>query len=195
MKPYVIILAIFFLILSCSGEKSSINGLKLQDEFCDTLIHDRFPNKKTFTDKYSRFSIDFPETWHPYEDIIDTVHGVVAGDSSIDFAKLGVIGVTEFVNDFNSLWEYFKADISEMTKDTNFRIYEIGKSKIDTLNAYWVFYKAPEDSFGDHRSIIYYIRRELTDTFYLLETAIYDSKNYRERLCNLKPILETFNFH
>ncbi len=126
------------------------------------------------------------------ENVIEAVKGVVASDTTINFHKHGIVGICEYQTHFTSLLDYFTAEVKNHDSDNEFKIFEIGKTNINGLESYWTLYEAVNDEFGNHKSIIYYVQRNESDTFYLLETLVYDSENYKETLCQLRSLIETF---
>ncbi len=188
----IIVIALTIIINACNIKQDNINGLKLTEDFCECSIENLYPDRKLFIDCDHKFSIELPKDWMFIENLIDTVKGVVASDTTINFYKNGIVGICEYHTHFTSLLDYFTAEVKNHDSDNEYNIVEIGKININGLESFWTLYEAVNDEFGNHKSIIYYVQRNKSDTFYLLETTIYESENYKEKFCQLRSIIETF---
>ncbi|MBS2213967.1 hypothetical protein KEM09_21340 [Carboxylicivirga mesophila] len=191
-----ILISLLVAVSSCKNEEDQINGMCINNDIFTHTTNDIIAYSKVFIDKNNRFSIELPKDWMYAENIIDSVKGVVASDTTINFHQNGIVNVCEYKTHFTSLREYFAAEIENLDTDNHFNIIQIGKARINGLESFWTLYEEVKDTTSNmienHKSLIYYVQRNKSDTFYLLETTVYDIENYQEKLRELRPILETF---
>jgi hypothetical protein len=130
-RNYIILILVFLILNGCKNEPETIHGFEIKDSFCGEYKDIRFPDKIKFVDNKNEFSIDFPANWLPEEDLIDSVHGVVAADTTLGLNEAFLIGVTEYSTKYSELRDYFSDELQSLILDPEFKAYEIGKSKIN----------------------------------------------------------------
>lgn len=193
MNSNYFILILFFLIFNgCKNEPERIHGFEMKDSFCSEAKEISFPHKIKFVDNKNEFSIDFPENWFPEEDLIDSIHGVVATDTTFELNEVFLIGISEYSTSYSELKDYFSDELQSIIIDPEFKAYEIGKSKLNGQETYWLLYEMTADSLGDHRGLIHYLKGNRENQFYLIETTVYGLDNLKDKICKSMEIIKTF---
>ena len=71
------------------------------------------------------------------------------------------------------------------------KVQEVGTISIDTNISYWVKFESSE---GEHRiiNIVKYIKSYDSDELYLIQTTVYKSEDFMDKLCHLKRLVDSF---
>ncbi len=70
-------------------------------------------------------------------------------------------------------------------------VLEMGTMNMENDTFYWIKFESSE---GEHKimNIVKYIKSEGTDELYLIQTTVYKSENYMDKLCYLKGLVDSF---
>ena len=187
------ILVLFIIVVTffaCNSDNKQIHGLQLKGSLCTSIESDNFPSKIRFVDSLSHFSIDFPESWYTKKIIANSIQGVTATDTTYSFEEKMLVSVTHYQTAYRNLDLYFSDDIYSMQNAGSFQIHEIGKTKINDKDAFWVLYDMSAENRTDYRGLVYYVQGNQKNQFFLIETTLYGTNDLR--MCESMEIVNTF---
>ena len=187
------LLALSFLVIafySCN----TIEGVKTTNYYdtCKAFNTD-FGDLSTYQDPNRLFTIRLPYDWDVRESYSDTLYGIFAAnlnESNSDITTLGSISAIGYFTT-DSLENYAAKEIRGLKEEKGIKVKEAGKTIINGNNAIWILFKS-EDQKTKKGNLVVYIKSAGKSQVFLLQASVYSSDNYKERLCNLKQILNTF---
>lgn len=191
---YLIYLSFIFVICpGCVQQNNAIREIPITTFYnnCDEIID--FGEMITIGDPSDKFMISLPYSWDIQESYSDTLFGIFASNifkAGNDPKKLQSISVTGYSTN-DSLKVYVEKELTSLKKDTSISVNEMGKTTINDRNGYWVLF---ENNFeeGDIVNLVVFIKREKSNEIYLIQTSVYKTENFRERICRLKQLINTF---
>ena len=184
-------LTIFF--FSCTNPNETINGFTVNESSLIINNNTEFKSKTKFVDNQHEFSIDYPSNWTPQEDIIESLHGVVACDTTLELEEATLIGVSKQLAKSSNLDSYFKQELNNLTSDTCFKAYKIGKHKVNIYDAFWIISEMTCDDIGNHRSFLNYVKGPKENEFYLIDVTFYNPDDLDNKISKSMEIINTFN--
>lgn len=193
LKP----LSIFILLsLILSGSQCSDGAGKIRDipvsnfiNECPDVFHD-FGEMVSVGDPNDQFLIRIPYSWDIRESYTDSIYGVFASNflsipkNTEDQMSFSIIGY----NTDKNLEDYFNDELGELLKDQKTKILERGSTEIDNGSIPWVLFEMNEYIFV----MVFYIKGQQENDVYLLQTVSYDTVYYKDKLCQLKYLINTF---
>ncbi len=194
MKNLVYILLLFLLAAKCNSGSTNMEGLKLSDSYnqCEPVEHD-YGTMITIGDPNNKFMIRLPYSWDIQESYSDTLYGLIASnreEAGDDPAKLVLVSVTGYQTN-DSVQEYFRKEIRSLKKDRKMKPLEGGPINFNGQDAYWVLFESKE-SDQKMMNIVLYIQSVGRNEIYLLQSSVYMTDNYMDRLCDLKQLVNSF---
>ena len=189
-KKLSLIAFLVIAIYSCD----TIEGVK-RTNYYDTCkaFNTDFGNLSTYQDPNRLFSIRLPNDWDVRESYSDTLYGIFAAnlnESNSDITTLqSLSAIGYFTTD--SLESYVAKEIRILKEEKGIKVKEAGKTIINGNNAIWVLFKS-EDQKTKKGNLVVYIKSVAKNQIFLLQASVYSSDNYKERLCNLKQLINTF---
>jgi hypothetical protein len=174
--------------------KDTIEGIKVTNYYdnCKALNTD-LGDLATYKDPNNLFTIRFPFSWDVRESYSDTLYGIFAAnmtESSSDIEKLQSISVIGYQTN-DSLEIYAGKEIRGLKNEKGITVREAGKTSINGNRIIWVLFKS-KDGQTEKGNLVLYVKRLGTNQVFILQSSVYSSDNYKERLCNLKQLLNTF---
>ena len=194
MRPGVRSLLFLLLIIANYSCKDTIEGIKVTNYYdaCPAFNTD-LGDLATYKDPNNLFSIRLPYSWDVRESYSDTLYGIFAAnilDSSSDIEKLESISTIGYQTN-DSLEVYASKEIQGLKSVNDIRVKEVGKTRINGNRVIWVLFKSKVGQ-TEKGNLVVYLKSQGKNQIYILQASIYSSDNYKERLCNLKQILNTF---
>ncbi len=189
------LLALLFLLTSVSYScKDTIEGIKLINYYdaCPAFNTD-LGDLATFKDPNNLFSIRFPYDWDVRESFSDTLYGIFGANmlgSSSDIEKLESISAVAYQT-LDSLEVYAANEIRGLKNEANIKVKQVGRTVINGNKVIWVLFKSKEE-LTSKGNLVIYIKKPSSNIVFILQASVYSSDNYKERLCNLKQLLNTF---
>lgn len=187
-------LPLIFLALSCKDGAERIEGIPVSDSYnkCSDEYYD-FGDMITIGDPGDKFMIRLPYNWDIQETYSDTLYGIIASntlESLNEPKRFQLISVTGYQTK-DLLVSYFKNEIKLLKKDKNMKVLEVGTMNMENDTLYWVKFERSEE---EHKimNIVKYIKSEGTDELYLIQTTVYKSEDYMDKLCYLKGLVDSF---
>lgn len=188
-RKFLIITFFTISLFSCTRPTETINGLTVQEYSLIVNGNTEFKHKTKFVDNQNKFSIDYPTNWAPTE----SLQGVVAADTGVKLEDAMIIGVSRHLFEAPNLNTYFKQELNNLTTDSCFKAYRIGKHKVNTYDAYWVLYEMTCDDIGNHRSFLNYIKGQKENEFYLIDVNFYNPDDLDKKISKSLEIINTFS--
>ncbi|MBC8490768.1 MAG: hypothetical protein H8D45_32525 [Bacteroidetes bacterium] len=193
-KNYINYVSFIFVICSgCVQQNNAIREIPITTYYnnCDAIID--FGVIITIGDPSDKFMISLPYSWDIQESYFDTLFGIFASnifETGNDPKKLQSISITGYSTN-DSLKVYVEKELTSLKKDTSISVNEMGKTTINDRNGYWVLF---ENNFkdGDIVNLVVFIKREKSNEIYLIQSSVYKTENFRERICRLKQLVNTF---
>jgi len=187
------LLALSFLVIafySCN----TIEGVKTTNYYdtCKAFNTD-FGDLSTYQDPNRLFTIRLPYDWDVRESYSDTLYGIFAAnlnESNSDITTLESFSAIGY-STIESLESYATKEIRNLKEDKGTKVKEAGKTIINGNNAIWILFKS-EDQKTKKGNLVVYIKGVGNSQIFILQTSVYSSDNSKERLCNLKQLLNTF---
>ena len=194
MRPRVISLLFLLLIIANYSCKDTIEGIKVTNYYdaCPAFNTD-LGDLATYKDPNNLFSIRLPYSWDVRESYSDTLYGIFAAnmiESSSDIEKLESISAIGYQTN-DSLEIYAAKEIKGLQNEANIKIKEAGKTVINGNKVIWILFKSKTEQ-TEKGNLVVYLKSSGRNQIFLLQASVYSSDNYKERLCNLKQLLNTF---
>jgi len=159
---------------------------------CEPVIHD-YGTMITIGDPNDRFMIRLPYSWDIQESYSDTLYGMIASnrtEAADDLSKLMLVSVTAYQTT-DSVQEYFRKELKSLKKDRKMKSFEGGPINFKGHDAYWVLFESK--GYGEKMmSIVLYVKALSKNEIYLVQSSVYKTDNYMDRLCNLKQFVNSF---
>ncbi|MBN2175639.1 MAG: hypothetical protein JW731_16030 [Bacteroidales bacterium] len=171
-----------------------IEGVRFSDAYnsCSDESYD-FGEIITIGDPGDKFMISLPYEWVIQETYSDTLYGMIATnhyESRAQPETFMLISVTGYQT-ADSLMAYFKKEVNAFKKDRKMRIEEAGRITIKDQPGLWLKFKSKESGV-DVMSVVVYLKNPEKDEIYLIQTSVYLSDNYMNKLCYLKRLVTSF---
>ena len=194
IKPAFHLLAISLVILITYSCKDTIEGIKMTNYYDNCSAFNTDPgNLATYKDPNNLFSIRFPYSWDVRESYSDTLYGLFAAnmqESSSDIENLQSISAIGYQTN-DSLNIYAKNEIRGLKKEKGINVKEAGKTKINGNSVIWVLFNS-KGELASKGNLVIYVKKPSSRIVFILQASVYSSDNYKEKLCNLKQLLNTF---
>jgi len=192
------LIQIFFIVpvLIISGFQCSDNSSLFENipdsEFIENCPDEYYEFGETVNigDPNDRFMIALPYSWDIRESYTDSVYGIFSSNflsipqKTEDQMALSVSGYTSE----KELQDYFKGELIELVKEDKIIVKEKGNAMLAGKMYPWVHFEMTD---GSH-NMVYYINNTETNDYYLVQTATYDTVNYRTKFCYLKQLVNSF---
>jgi len=187
-------LVLILIVVGCNDNTNKIEGIPISESYnlCSDEYYD-FGDMITIGDPGDKFMIRLPYNWDIQETYSDTLYGIIASntlESLNEPEKFQLISVTGYQTK-DLLLDYFKNEIGLLKKDKSMNVLEVGTINLENDISYWIKFESSE---GEHKivNIVKYIKLEGTDELYLIQTTVYKSEDYMDKLCYLKRLVDTF---
>ncbi|MCB2219301.1 MAG: hypothetical protein KQI35_02815 [Bacteroidetes bacterium] len=194
---YILIVSALILLIAarCSHNNNSIKGVKITTYYdsCETAdVY--FGDQITIGDPNDRFMISLPYSWDIRETYTDTVYGMFAANFlsiPVELQERMALMVTGYETEMSGD-DYFLNELKTLKKDDAVELMETGMVMIDERNCHWIMFH----NSGEHKifHLVVYVKNEKTNEIYILQSMTYDTENYKDRLCNLKRLVRSFEF-
>lgn len=175
----------------CSNESSVFENIPESDfiENCPDEIYD-FGDMVSVGDPNDRFMIQLPYDWDIRESYNDSLYGIYASNYfSIPIPKDQrlAVSITGYASE-KEMDDYFKDELIELAKGKNINVIEKGQTMMMGNNFPWVLFEMPPTVYN----MVYYIKNQENNDYYLIQTASYDTINFRKKHCHLKQLINSF---
>jgi hypothetical protein len=192
---YTLLLSVLILLVAarCSHNSNSIKGVKITTYYdsCETAdVY--FGDQITIGDPNDRFMISLPYSWDIRETYTDTIYGMFAANFlSIPIAikeRLALM-VTGYETEMSGE-VYFLNELKTLKKDDAVALMETGMVVINERKCHWIMFQ----NAGEHKvfHLVVYVKNEKNNDIYILQSMTYDTDNYKDKLCNLKRLIKSF---
>ena len=188
MLQFKRILLIFLFLVSCDKEKLS-ESMVFDNCSCNK---GKLKNFIIINDSLKHYQISIPNNWGPINrELNNDINGLIVGDSS-DFQqkrKFNIVSVTEFFNNDNS-----EVNWTEEWKSIfrHYNVIDTGTTYVNGLITRWSIVEYKSGVLDSTYSHYFYFENPNNLNYYILELAIEKTDQYKKRLCELEPILESF---
>jgi len=194
LKYLLYFISLIFIAATCKDNQNKIEGIPLSDSYnqCSDEYFD-FGDMITIGDPGDKFMIRLPYNWDIQETYSDTLYGIIASNTlevRNDPEKFQLISVTGYQTE-DSLLSYFKNELKVLKKDRNMRVLEAGQFILKDNTSYWVKFESIE---AEHSimNIVKYIKPVKEDEIYLIQSTVYKTEDYMDKLCYLKRLVDSF---
>ena len=194
-KKYLLIKLVATIIMftgfQCSNETKLLENIPVSDfiDNCPDEIFD-FGDMISVGDPNDRFFIQLPYSWDIRQTYSDSLYGVYTSNYfsiPIPVEDRLAISITGYASE-KEMDEYFRDELIELNKGENINVIEKGQTMMMGDYYPWVLFEMPPNVFN----MVYYIKNHDNDEYYLIQTASYDTLNYRKKQCYLKQLVRTF---
>ncbi|MEZ5083393.1 MAG: hypothetical protein R2750_08090 [Bacteroidales bacterium] len=194
-KKYLLItlsaMIMMFTGFRCSNEIKMIENILEGDYInnCPDEIFD-FGEMISMGDPSDRFFIQLPYNWDIRQSYSDSLYGVYASNYfsiPIPMEERLAISITAYASE-KEMDEYFRDELIELAKGEDIKVIEKGQSMLTGNYCPWVLFEMPPDVFN----MVYYFKNQENNEYYLIQTASYDTLNFRKKQCYLKQLVNTF---
>ena len=197
MKKYIFVVfsAVcgILLLQQCNSSVNKINGIRVSEFYNDCNADETdFGDLITIGDPDNRFMITLPYKWDIREYYTDTLYGIYASNS------LDVINHPEMfyglsITGYNTeldLQEYYLNELSQLKSDIKIKVLETGTYIINNHEYPWILFNL--DSDIEMTNHVVYIKDDISESIYILQSSVYKGKEYKEKLCQLKQFVSSF---
>jgi hypothetical protein len=182
------------LLLSSRCDRSNkIDGIPVT-QFYDTcdLWTSEFGQLVSVGDPEGRFIIKLPYNWDISESYSDTLYGIVAANfftyprPEKDRMSISVKG---YRTDQPAV-DYYQQELKALKKDKSYKVLETGTASISEMETYWLMFSTSTES--PVYNLVVYFRKENNEEVYIIQSSVYSSDNYLDKLCYMKQLIKTF---
>jgi hypothetical protein len=189
LLPFIILT-----IIAACHHKPEIAGVTQSQYYnsCPEKEYD-FGEMITIGDPSDKFMITLPYEWDIQETYSDTLYGMIVTNAPLSendpegFLFLSVTGYKTS----DSLFTYFKNEVSTLQKDKLMDNFEAGKIDFEGKDSYWVKFESiqKEDTI---LNVVKYIEAEGKNEIYLLQSSVKKTGSFDEKICILKNLVDSF---
>lgn len=175
---------IFFILLSLYLASCSNQEGKVFFEKCDNSVLNLTKGIE-ITDSLNYFIYNIPDSsWHPERFLNQKENGLTVGDTSEGYMRLFNVNQSDYTYDWN--WE---EEFKNVEKD--FNVIEKGEVIFQGEIRPYHIILFDEDSPEFYSFYLTYLDT-IKKRQYTLNIAVEGSSDFKARICNMKPILESF---
>lgn len=175
----------------CTNQTKLLENIP-ESEFidnCPDVLYD-FGEIITLGDPSNRFMISLPYQWDIRESYNDSIYGIYASNYlsiPIEVKERLALSVTGYQSE-KDINEYYNDELLVLIREENINLIERGQTTLIGQSIPWVMFEMPKSVFN----LVYYIKGNVNSDYYLIQTASYDSVNYRDKMCQLKQLVKSF---
>lgn len=177
-------LGLVFSLFSCNKSPETINGYGVS-HFLEQCKANSPYNLTFYKNQLGTFQMGIPDTW-----LVDKESGLAAMDTLAYSTDQQINTVSVSAHQLpGPINPYFETELNGLEQD--FKIIEVGIAKINTLNSRWVL---TEENYEEEKlvNLISYIADPNNHLIYIINISVDKTKDYKNRLCNLKKIITSF---
>lgn len=194
--PLLILFVAVGLALGSCSKKNRIAGYRVS-EFPSLCREEPKPytGLTTIADPHELFQVKMPYMWDIQELYNDSVYGIIGAnleDAAADIRLLESFSVNGYRSP-DSLTAYFIKEIEELKKSTQIRIQSLGTMEFAARDARWVLFET-EEKTGVFYNMVIYVKKDNRDEIFLLQSTVYKTDDFMDRLCRIKTLFDTFKF-
>lgn len=187
----LLLLVLVLTAFRCSNDSKLLESIPESSyiDNCPDVLYE-FGDRVSVGDPNNKFLISLPYSWDIRESYGDSLYGVFASNFlSVpkvleDRMSLSVTGYTTDLE----LDQYVHDELLGLVKDESTRILERGNSMFAGQQNPWVLFKMAPGIYN----MVYYVKLPEQQDIFLIQTASYDTVNYRSVMCNLKQLINSF---
>lgn len=194
LKYLLILSVLIFIAAKCSDHRNRIAGIPVSESYnnCEEEYID-YGDMITIGDPGDKFMIRLPYSWDIQENYSDTIYGIIASnrpEAGNDPEKFVLVSVTGYQTS-DSLYAYFTKELKTLKKDKSMKVIEAGQMELNEENSYWVKFESDQ---ADYKiiNIVQYVKPEMKNEIYLIQSSVYKTENYEKQLCRLKILTNSF---
>ncbi|MCF8378145.1 MAG: hypothetical protein K9H49_01130 [Bacteroidales bacterium] len=193
-KKHMLLISLVTVIISgfqCTNQTKLLENIP-ESEFidnCPDVLYD-FGEIITLGDPSNRFMISLPYQWDIRESYNDSIYGIYASNYlsiPIEVKERLALSVTGYQSE-KDINEYYNDELLVLIREENINLIERGQTTLIGQSIPWVMFEMPKSVFN----LVYYIKGNVNSDYYLIQTASYDSVNYRDKMCQLKQLVKSF---
>lgn len=194
MKKILQILTLVLIISGCINTDRNIEGFVITNGRYKNCIEKMAnPNFFYYRDSLEKFKIKLPRDWWLEKSETEDNYGITSVDSSMLQNETRLIAVTVIPEINDNLFEYFSTEIKNMKNDSIMEIQEIGKHHIDSIESYWINYKADEELKTN--GILNYLKDNQSNRVFIIHSVAFGENEIDNRLCHLQNLVMTFRLY
>ncbi|MGD1846028.1 MAG: hypothetical protein ACFB10_11600 [Salibacteraceae bacterium] len=138
------------------------------------------------------YSIDLPANWQI--GIVNNGQMLFATDTTLSMHNTNSIKIDEISFGFH-LESYFNETVARFsTVNEELKFLDCGNATVAHQKALWMAYQAVSDTINQDSYAYYIQNKNVSPSIYILETYTTGSQNIEQRHCDLRKIVETFQF-
>ena len=158
---------------------------------CPDVLHP-FGDMVTVADPNEKFAIWLPYSWDIRESYGDSLYGVFASNFMsipIPMEERMAISISGY-STVKDLEQYVRDELVALVKDDNTTVLERGSSMFNGRSNPWVLFEMKSGIFN----MVYYLKEPGKEDIFLIQSVTYDTVNYRNKLCHLKQLINSFEW-
>ncbi len=192
MKKTLQILILILITTGCiTTREGKIEGFVLNEGRFENCIEKMAnPNFFYYQDTIEKFKIKLHRDWWLEKSETENNYGFTTVDSSLNQNETRLIAVSVIPRIKTNLKEYVFSEIKSLNLDSTMLIQRIGKHQIDSLDSYWLNYKA-NDTLKIN-GILNYLKDNESDRIFIIHSIVIGDNEIDKRLCHLQNLTMTF---
>ncbi|MCB0807598.1 MAG: hypothetical protein KDC05_17520 [Bacteroidales bacterium] len=186
-------LIVIFLFFGCRTDRPLTEGVPVTGYFDSCNIWFDFGKMITIGDPGNKFMISLPYDWDIREHYTDTLYTIVAANFMsipIEMNKRMSITATGYSTDEDSE-QYYRKELRQLKKDNSIDVEETGTTLIRGIKCFWLRFV---QHVGENKAynLVVYVKETHSNDIYLIQSTVYDPYQYKDKLCLMKPLIESF---
>ncbi len=196
IKAITLVIPVMLVLLAarCTHKGHTIKGIPVTHFYdsCETA-NVYFGDMITIGDPAERFFISLPYSWDIRESYTDSVYGIYASNFlsiPIEVENRLSVMITGYETDLSGD-DYVLNEIRNLKKDDAVELMETGMVQIDDRDSHWLMFHNRGEHLIYH--LVVYVKNDDSNEIYLIQSMTFDTDNYRDKLCQLKRLVKTFD--
>lgn len=192
-KKYVLMGLVIILLTAfqCTSDTKLLEEIP-ESQFVDNCpdVYYDFGQTVYLGDPNDRFMIRLPYSWDIRESYTDSIYGLYASNFlsiPVEVRKRLGLSVSGYEIEKN-LQEYVHDELIELIKDEHTKVMERGESMFAGIKNPWVLFEMQGGIFN----MVYYVKHPKKSEIYLIQAVSYDTLGYRNKMCQLKQLVNSF---
>lgn len=188
----VLLVIILLTGFQCSNDSKLLENIPISTSIdnCPDIYHD-FGDIVSVGDPNAKFIIRVPYSWDIRESYTDSLYGVAAANYlSIPVSVEERMGLS--VNGYTTdkeLDQYVHDELIDLIKEEKTKVLERGITMFAGMKNPWVLFNVD----GELYNMVYYVKEADNNDIYLIQTICYDTVNYRNKMCYMKQLVNSFS--
>jgi hypothetical protein len=138
--------------------------------------------------------ISLPYEWEVQDSYSDTLYAMIVTNhyESKGNPEEFILLMVSVYQTTDSLSQYFRKEVKALRKDRNMKIQEAGRITLEEQPGLWIKFLSKEAESEVMNLVVYIKNPYRKDEIFLIQSSVYHSDKYMNKLCHLKQLVNSF---